>query len=589
MYLEKINNPEDVKKLDATGRQGLVDEIRAALLSRASKHGGHFGPNFGIVAATVALHTVFDSPHAPIVYDVSHQTYPHKMLTGRKEAFTDPEHYDDVSPYTDPDETPHDLFKIGHTSTSISLALGLAKARDLRGGHENVIAVIGDGSMSGGEALEGLNVAGELDSNFIIVFNDNQRSIAENHGGMYDRFRELRESNGTAPNNLFKAMGLDYVYVNDGNDTEALIAAFKQVRDIDHPVVVHINTLKGKGYEPALKDEEAWHWHGPFDIATGQSLSAGATPESYANRAGEYLLKRAATDEHLLVVASAVPFALGMSPERRERMGKHYLDVGIAEETAVAIASGAAHAGAHVVWGSSTTFQQRVYDQLSQDLALNGNPAVIVGNSGSVWGMSDVTHASFWTIPMIANIPNITYLAPTNAEEYLAMLRWGLDQEKHPVFIQVPGGPVRHAKGPVRKSYDELRSEVVRRGSKIAIFGLGSLFDMGEKTADILRESLGFEVTLVNPLFASGLDSELLDNLAVNHDIFVTLEDGQLEGGWGQTLASYFGNSDKHVLNYGIKKDIYDRFEADKLLHENRLEPGLIVADIRAVLQRCGN
>ena len=589
MYLEKINNPEDVKKLDATGRQGLVDEIRAALLSRASKHGGHFGPNFGMVEATVALHTVFDSPHDHIVYDVSHQTYPHKMLTGRKEAFTDPEHYDDVSPYTDPDETPHDLFKIGHTSTSVSLALGLAKARDLRGGHENIIAVIGDGSMSGGEALEGLNVAGELDSNFIIVFNDNQRSIAENHGGMYDRFRELRKSNGTAPNNLFKAMGLDYVYVNDGNDTEALIAAFKQVKDIDHPVVVHINTLKGKGYEPALKDEEAWHWHGPFDIATGQSLSDGPAPESYANLAGEYLLKRAETDENLLVVASAVPFALGMSPERRERMGKHYLDVGIAEETAVAIASGAAHAGAHVVWGSSTTFQQRVYDQLSQDLALNGNPAVIVGNSGSVWGMSDVTHASLWTIPMIANIPNITYLAPTNAEEYLAMLHWGLDQEKHPVFIQVPGGPVRHAKGPVRKSYDDLRSEVVRRGSKIAIFGLGSFFDMGEKTADILRESLGFEVTLVNPLFASGLDSELLDNLAVNHDIFVTLEDGQLEGGWGQTLASYFGNSDKHVLNYGIKKDFYDRFEVDKLLHENRLEPGLIVADIRAALRRCAN
>lgn len=589
MYLEKINNPEDVKKLDATGRQGLVDEIRAALLSRASKHGGHFGPNFGMVEATVALHTVFDSPHDHIVYDVSHQTYPHKMLTGRKEAFTDPEHYDDVSPYTDPDETPHDLFKIGHTSTSISLALGLAKARDLRGRHENIVAVIGDGSMSGGEALEGLNVAGELNSNFIIVFNDNQRSIAENHGGMYDRFKELRESNGAAPDNLFKAMGLDYVYVNDGNNTEALIAAFKQVKDIDHPVVVHINTLKGKGYEPALKDEEAWHWHGPFDIATGQSLSDGPAPESYANLAGEYLLKCAETDENLLVVASAVPFALGMSPERRERMGKHYLDVGIAEETAVAIASGAAHAGAHVVWGSSTTFQQRVYDQLSQDLALNGNPAVIVGNSGSVWGMSDVTHASLWTIPMIANIPNITYLAPTNAEEYLAMLRWGLDQEKHPVFIQVPGGPVRHAKGPVRKSYDDLRSEVVRRGSKIAIFGLGSLFDMGEKTADILRESLGFEVTLVNPLFASGLDSELLDNLAVNHDIFVTLEDGQLEGGWGQTLASYFGNSDKHVLNYGIKKDFYDRFEVDKLLHENRLEPGLIVADIRAALRRCAN
>lgn len=586
MYLEKIDGPEDVKALGAAGRQGLVDEIRSALLTRASKHGGHFGPNFGMVEATVALHTVFDSPRDHIVYDVSHQTYPHKMLTGRKEAFVDQAHYDDVSPYTDPAETPHDLFKIGHTSTSISLALGLAKARDLRGGHENIIAVIGDGSMSGGEALEGLNVAGELDSNFIIVFNDNQRSIAENHGGMYDQFRELRESNGAAPNNLFKSMGLDYLYVNEGNNTEALIAAFKQVKDSNHPVVVHINTLKGKGYEPALKDEEAWHWHGPFDIATGQSLSSGSASESYANLAGEYLLERAETDENLLVIASAVPGALGMSPERRKRLGRHYLDVGIAEETAVAIASGAAHAGAHAAWGSSTTFQQRVYDQLSQDLAVNSNPAVIVGNSGSVWGMSDVTHASLCTIPMIAHIPNITYLAPTNAEEYLSMLNWGLNQEKRPVFIQVPGGPVHHATGPVRKSYDDVRSEVARRGSKVAIFALGSFFGMGEKVADMLRGSLGFEVTLVNPLFASGLDIELLDNLAVNHDIFVTLEDGQLEGGWGQTLSSYFGGSDKRVLNYGIKKGFYDRFKADELLRENRLEPELIVADVRAALQR---
>ena len=583
MYLEHINGPEDVKKLDAEARAALAQEIRDNLLVMESKHGGHFGPNFGIVEATIALHTVFNSPVDHIVYDVSHQTYPHKMLTGRKQAYMDPALYDSVSPYTDPVETPHDLFKIGHTSTSISLALGLAKARDIMGGKENIIAVIGDGSMSGGEALEGLNVAGELNSNFIIVFNDNQMSIAENHGGMYNQFAELRRTNGAAENNLFKSMGLDYLYVNDGNDIEALIAAFEQVKDSTHPVVVHINTLKGKGYAPAEANKEKWHWHMPFDIQTGQSPASGSS-ESYASIFAEYALKRAKTDTKFLVLMSAVPGLLGLSQERREELGKHYLDVGIAEETAVAMASGAAHAGAHVVWGSSATFIQRTYDQLTQDLALNQNPAVIVG-SGSIRGLMAATHQGLSSISMIANIPNMVYLAPSNAEEYIAMLDWALDQDKHPVYIAIPSGPVVHTEGPVRTNFDDLNTyEVTRQGSKVAVLALGDFYDLGEKTVEALSSTLGIEATLVKPYFASGVDQNLLDNLVKDHDVIVTIEDGIIEGGWGQNIASYLGTSPARVLNYGVKKAFYDRVNIADLMRESHLEPELIAADVKQVL-----
>ena len=583
MYLENINGPEDVKKLDTEARKTLAQEIRDNLLVMESNHGGHFGPNFGIVEATIALHTVFNSPVDHIVYDVSHQTYPHKMLTGRKQAYMDPALYDSVSPYTDPVETPHDLFKIGHTSTSISLALGLAKARDIMGGKENIIAVIGDGSMSGGEALEGLNVAGELNSNFIIVFNDNQMSIAENHGGMYDQFAELRRTNGAAENNLFKSMGLDYLYVNDGNDIEALIAAFGQVKDSTHPVVVHINTLKGKGYAPAEANKEKWHWHMPFDIQTGQS-SASASSESYAGIFAEYALKRAKTDPKFLVLMSAVPALLGLTQERREELGKHYLDVGIAEETAVAMASGAAYAGAHVVWGSSATFIQRTYDQLTQDLALNQNPAVIVG-SGSIRGLMAATHQGLSSISMIANIPNMVYLAPSNAEEYIAMLDWALDQDKHPVYIAIPSGPVVHAEDPVRTNFDDLNTyEVTRQGSKVAVLALGDFYDLGEKTVEVLSSTLGIEATLVKPYFASGVDQNLLDNLVKDHDVIVTIEDGIIEGGWGQNIASYLGTSSARVLNYGVKKAFYDRVNVAELMRESHLEPELITADVKQVL-----
>lgn len=585
MYLEHINSPQDAKKLDAAGCVALADEIRSALLVRASTHGGHFGPNFGIIEATIALHAVFDSPHDHIVWDVSHQSYPHKMLTGRKLAFLDPAHYDDVTGFSNPHESGHDLFEVGHTSTSVSLALGLAKARDLVGDTENIIAVIGDGSLSGGEALEGLNVAGsELGSNFIVVVNDNQMSIAENHGGIYRALAELRRTQGTAQNNLFRALGFDYCYVEKGNDVNALIEAFRSVKDVDHPVVVHINTVKGKGYKPAETNKEGWHYHGPFNIETGESLST-FSGESYGELTGAYLEKRKEVDPRLLVLAAATPVSIGMDAARRQRMGTHYLDVGIAEETAVAMASGAAKRGAHVVWGSAATFIQRTYDQLSQDLAINDNPAVIVGTGGSVWGATDITHASFTSIPMIANIPGIVYLSPTNAEEYLAMLEWGLDQQEHPVYIALPGGPVRHATGEVRRDYSDIeRYRVVRRGSKVAILALGSFFDLGSQFADELHQKMGIDPTLINPQFASGLDRELLDDLSRDHELLLTLEDGILDGGFGQRVAGYMGTRDVRVASYGFAKKKYDRFRAEELMRAEHLTPELLLADVETLL-----
>lgn len=583
MYLKQIDGPADLKGLGAEGRRVLAQEVRDALLAKASAHGGHFGPNFGFVETTIALHTVFDSPRDHLVFDVSHQTYTHKMLTGRKEAFLSSEHYDDVSAYSNPDETDHDLFKVGHTSTSVSLALGLAKARDVLGGSENVVAIIGDGSLSGGEALEGLNAAAELDSNFIVVVNDNQMSIAENHGGLYGGLAELRRTRGEARDNLFRAMGFDYRYVADGNDCEALIPVLEEVHGIRHPVVVHVNTFKGKGYAPAEADKEAWHWHMPFDIETGESHPSSR--ESYAALAGEYLLERSQSDESLLVVASGVTSALDMNPRRRRALGAHYVDVGIAEEAAVALASGAAKRGANVVWGTAATFIQRSYDQLSQDLAINGNPATIVGANGSVWGMSDVTHAAFYSIPLIANIPDIVYLAPTNAEEYLSMLAWSLDQREHPVYIAVPGGPVTRASRPVRSDFSQTdRYEVVRRGSRVAVLALGDFFALGEELADGLAEELGIRATLVNPQFASGLDRALLDELAKDHELVVTLEDGSLDGGFGGRIARHLGATRTRVACFGFERAFYDRYDAAELMREAHLTPDQLCRDVRELL-----
>lgn len=580
MYLEKINGPEDVKKLTDDEMIKLAAEMRSALLKRASIHGGHFGPNFGMVEATIALHYVFDSPKDKIVYDVSHQTYPHKMLTGRKDAYLYQDKYNDVSGYSNPHESEHDFFTIGHTSTSISLASGLAKARNLKGEDGNVIAVIGDGSLSGGEALEGLDYAAELDGNFIIVVNDNDMSIAENHGGMYKNLKKLRDTNGKAECNLFKAMELDYVYVNEGNNVRALIDAFTKVKDSKKPVVVHINTLKGKGYKPAEEHKEEWHYNGPFDIETGKPLGE-MEGEDYSGVTADYLLKKMKQDKSVVAITSATPTVLGFTKDKRDEAGKQFMDVGIAEETAAAIASGIAVNGGRPVWGVYSTFIQRAYDQISQDICINNSPATIVTFSGSVYGMNDVTHLGLYDIPMLSNIPNLVYLAPTTKEEYLAMLDWSIEQTEHPVAIKLPGGEMVSDGKQITKDFSALNKyEMTQQGKKVAFIGLGTFYSLAVEAAAELEKKTGVKPTVINPYYITGTDEQMLEELKKEHDVVVTIEDGILDGGFGEKIARFYGDSVVKVLNFGLKKEFPDRYNVDEILKKNHLTKELILTDI---------
>ncbi len=583
MYLERIDSPNDVKKLNFEEMNVLAQEMREALFHKLSKHGGHFGPNFGMVEATIALHAVFDSPKDKMVFDVSHQSYCHKMLTGRKDAFLYEEHYDDISGYSEPSESEHDFFVIGHTSTSISLACGLAKGRDLTGGTENIIAIIGDGSLSGGEALEGLDFASELNSNLIIVVNDNDMSIAENHGGLYQNLKLLRDTDGKAECNLFRAMGLDYVFVKNGNDIPSLVEAFKQVKDSTYPIVVHICTQKGKGYAPAEQDKETWHWCMPFDLETGKPLIT-FEGEDYSELTAQYLLEKMKKDPAVVGITSATPPILGFTPERRKLAGKQFVDVGIAEETAVALASGIAANGGKPVYGVYSTFIQRTYDQLSQDLCVNSNAATILVFAASVYGMNDVTHLGIYDIPMMANIPNLVYLAPTTKEEYMAMLDWSVEQKEHPVAIRVPMAVVSSGK-PCTKDFAKLNTyEVTQKGSRVAVIGLGNFYALGQATAQEIEKQTGVQPTVINPMYITGIDEELLENLKADHDVVITVEDGILDGGFGEKIARFYGSSDMKVLNYGLKKEFLDRYDAEEVVKRNRLTAEQMAEDTVSLL-----
>lgn len=580
MYLEKINQPSDIRSLRYKELDQLAAEMRKALLHKLSKNGGHFGPNFGMVEATIALHYVFNSPVDKFVFDVSHQSYCHKMLTGRKEAFLSEDHFHDVSGYTNPEESEHDFFNVGHTSTSVSLACGLAKARDLKGDKENIVAVIGDGSLSGGEALEGIDFASELESNFIIIVNDNDMSIAENHGGLYKNLKELRESNGTAACNLFKAMGLDYVYLEEGNDIPKLIDTFEKVKDIDHPIVVHIHTQKGKGYKPAEEHKEDWHWCMPFDTETGKS-TVSFDGEDYGQLTCDYLMGKMKKDPKVVAIVAAVPTNIGFTEDKRKEAGKQFVDVGIAEEHAIAMASGIAKNGGKPVFATHSSFMQRTYDQLSQDLCINENPATILVNTASIYGMNDVTHLGIYDIPLISNIPNMVYLAPTNKQEYFAMLDWSIEQDQYPVAIRIPCNGVISTTEDVDTDYSDLNKYQIKiSGSNIAILALGDFFDIGEKLAKAVSEKTGVMPTLINPRYITGLDEELLENLKKDHTTVITLEDGILDGGFGEKIARFYGPSDVKVYNYGIKKEFLDRYAIEDVLKENHLTVPQILEDV---------
>ncbi len=594
MYIEKIQSPADLKGMDIATLNIVADEVRQAVLNRVSKHGGHIGPNLGFVEATVALHYVFNAPEDKFVFDVSHQCYPHKVLTGRAAGFLG--NVDDmnaISGYSSPAECPeYDNFEVGHTSTSISLATGLQKARDVKGTKENIIAVIGDGSLSGGEAFEGLDEASELGTGIIIIVNDNEMSIAENHGGIYKNLRALRESRGECEHNWFKAWGFEYKYLEEGNDIERLIEVFRSVKDTDKPTVVHIHTEKGHGYAPAVKNKEAWHWGMPFNLDDGSRPvrnADGTVPEvkpceTYPELFSDWMLSEMKHDKTLIAVTAGTPTAAGFTADKRKEAGSQHLDMGIAEEQAVAMISGMAKGGLRPVWTVYSTFIQRTYDQIAQDLCINSNPAVINVVGGGVNSMNDITHICLFDIPMLCSIPGLIYLAPTTCEEYFAMMRWAILQDKKPIAIRVPSNGVVHTTENVDEEYRyESKYKVMHEGSKVAIIAAGSFYQKGENVVRLLADK-GIDATLVNPRYLNEVDADSLEALKTNHKLVVTLEDGCKDGGFGERIASSYGTSDMKVLVCGIKKGLYDRYDVEQLLKDNRLLDEQIVEDVLALI-----
>lgn len=584
MIIDRINGPQDVKDLNRAELKELADNIRAVLLEKLSNYGGHFGPNFGIVEATIALHYVFNSPVDKFVFDVSHQSYPHKILTGRKEAYTDSDHYKDVTGYTEPKESIHDLFTVGHTSTSISMACGLAKARDLAGRNENVVAIIGDGSLSGGEAYEGLSCGSRLGTNLIVLLNDNNMSISDVNGGLYGHLQALRDSKGTCANNMFKALGFEYIYEENGNDVDSMINVLERVKDIDHPVVIHIHTQKGKGYQAAETNREDWHWSPPFIKETGEKRRP-MTGENYDNLVADYLVEKMKKDHSVIAMCAAVPATIGFDKAHREAAGEQFIDVDICEQHLLSMAAGVARNGGRPVVATFSTFYQRAYDQIAQDICINKLPVTILIRNGSVWAGNDVTHIGWFDMALFSNIPNMVFLCPTNCEEYFAMLDWSIEQKEHPVVIRIPRGKVIHTDKEVEKDYSNLNKFLVtQRGEKVAVIAMGDFYPIGEDVAKAIKENLGINPTLINPRYASGLDLELLKELKNDHNIVVTIEDSILDGGFGQKVASFYGNSMVKVFNYGLKKEFLDGYNSSDLLKEYGLTSISITEELRKYL-----
>lgn len=582
--LDKIESPEDVKQLNIKELNILTDELREVLIAYLSKHGGHIGPNLGVVELEVALHYVFNSPVDKIVYDVSHQCYVHKILTGRKYAFTEEEHFGEVTGFSEPMESEHDFFRMGHTSTSISLLNGLQRARDIKGDKENVIAVIGDGSLSGGEAYEGLNNVSEAGTNAIIIVNDNEMSISENHGGLYRNLKELRESNGKCENNFFKALGFSYFYLEEGNDVEALIGILSKLKDTKEPTVLHIHTLKGKGLSYVIENEEKYHSGGPFNRENGEYLSKDS--EDYIPLTVDYLTNKIKQGRNIAIVVSGTPSYFFKKKEDRDMLSNHFIDVGIAEEHAAAMISGMARNKVKPVYMVASSFLQRAFDQVSQDLSMNNNPAVILTFWASIYGMNSATHLGFFDIPLLSNIPNLVYLAPTSKEEYIGMLKWAIKEKDKSVAIRVPANKMISIGKLDNTDYSILnKSKVVKEGRDVAILAVGSFFSRGEKIAKKLKDDLNINATLINPVFLTGLDKDLLDKISKNHKLVITLEDGIIEGGFGQKVASFYGKYDIRVLNFGIKKKFYNGYKVDEILKDNNLNIDTIVKEVKRYVE----
>ena len=631
--LSSIHTPADVHALSAQQLRALCFEIRTTLLDYGRKHGGHIGSNLGVVELTVALHRVFNSPHDRFIFDVSHQSYVHKMLTGRAEAYLDESRFGEVTGFTNPLESEHDSFVLGHTGTSISLACGLAKTRDMQriatgeSAIGNVVAIIGDGSLSSAIAFEGLNNAAEQGGNLIIIVNDNEMSIAEDFGGMYGQLAKLRASDGTAELNLFKAFGLDYRYVEQGNDVDTLVEVLNEVKGIDHPIVVHVHTTKGLGFDddtesgngsdgcnqtnpqPHAGKCEANHWQDP-EASLGKPLDAR---KYYGEMAMASLERRFSSEPGLVVISPATPGSNGITRDFRERAGAHYVDTGITEEHAAAFAAGIAKAGGRPVLATSATFFQRTFDQLQQELALNHVPATLLIFGAGISG-ADNTHSGTFDMTMFANVPDVTCLAPASGEQMLDMLAWATGPSDHGVVaIRMPGEQILSLERAADMAFDPLqraeehdpavniagecpfsRYQIVQPGKDVAILGLGNTMSLAAEVTSALAEDdethAAITATLVDALQYSTMDAELLTMLADGHRLVVTLEDGQLEGGWGEKVTAFYANSNNakashvRVLNFGASKEFTDRVPLDELNERYGLTAATIVSRIHGIL-----
>lgn len=585
MYLEKIISPKELKQLRIDDLPLVAQEIRDVLINKTSKYGGHLASNLGVVELTLAIHYVFNSPIDKIVFDVSHQCYVHKMLTGRLKNFVEPDLIRSITGYTNPLESEHDIFNVGHTSTSISLATGLAKARDLKGEKENIIAVIGDSSLDGGEAFEALNYAAELGTNLIIIVNDNDMSIPENHGTLSRKLRELQDNNGCIENNFFEALGLQYIFVKSGHDIKTLIDTFEKVKNIDHPVVIHCCTVKGKGYSFAEENPEKWHWCHPYNIETGEAVRKTAVPkENYGEIVGQYLINKIKTDKSIVAMTASVPAYIGFNTERRKQAGKQYIDVGIAEQNAVTMAAAIARGGAKPVFVTGSSFYQRAYDQIEQELCINKCPATMLVAFSGINGHDSNAHAGLYDIALLGNIPGLIYLAPSNKQEYLAMLDWSIEQDKAPVAIRIPWNGVHNTDRPLPSDYSDTKYEIVQKGSSVAIIALGSFYQLGEELACLYEKTTGIRPTLINPRFITGMDELTLEKLKNNHDLVITLEDGIVSGGFGSRIAQFYGPTKMKTLCCGFSLDIPTMFTVNEMLEQNGLTAEKMLERIKIVL-----
>ena len=582
MELTDIQIPSDLRDCSLTELEVIAQYIRNLIIHRTSHIGGHIGSSLGATDIIVALHHVFGLDDAQFIFDISHQSYAHKILTGRHEGFKNKDKFHTISGYSNPDESTHDAFHLGHASTSLSLVCGLMIGRDLQHGTHPIIAMIGDGALSGGEAYEALNHLATMSSQCLIIINDNDQSIAENHGGLYKHLQQLRETNGESSNNIFKALGFSYRYVDDGNSLESLIHALKNCKDETMPTVLHIHTTKGYGYCKAISNPEGFHNPSGFDIDTGETKKRYTN--SYESIVAKQLIETLDQNKAACIVTAATPGGFCLTKDIREKLGAQYIDVGIAEEHATTLLAGIAHNGGTPILPIYSTFLQRAYDQIINDLCINNSNALILVYRASIYGNKDMTHLGFNDITMLGNMPNLMYLAPTTVEELESSIRYGLEHHNHPIAIRIPVGvPINDTAQSDTIDKPVTSYAVTQSGNTIAIIGIGNFYHKAVELSHAIREATHISPTIVKPLCISSLDTDTLNELTKDHHIVITLEDGELEGGYGQKIASYYGKTSMKVLNYGISKQFYDRYKPEDVLQQNHLDFEHILDDIRNV------